>query len=36
LTLGRDLASVVRFFVCVKWYQIFGYFPVMTGYDNGL
>ena len=32
--LERDLASVVYFLICVKWYQSFDYFPVMTEDDR--
>ena len=34
--LEQDLAGVVRFLVCVKWYKNFGYFPAMAGDDNEL
>ena len=34
--LKRDIASVVRLLVCVKWYQSLSYFLMITGDDDGL
>ena len=34
LALERDLAGVVWFLICVKWYQSFDYFPAMTRDDE--
>ena len=36
LVLERDLIRVVRFLVCVKWYQSFSYFLMIAGDDDGL
>ena len=36
MALERNFASVVRFLICVKWYQSFGYFLMLAGDDDGL
>jgi len=34
--LERDITGVIRFFLCVKWYQSFGHFLAMAGDNDGL
>ena len=34
--LEQDLAGVIRFRICVKWYQSFGYFLMIEEDNNGL
>jgi len=36
LALEQDLAGIIRFLVCVKWYQNFDYFLAMVGDGDGL
>ena len=35
MALEQDLASVIRFLVCVKWNQSFGNFSTMVGNNDG-
>ena len=36
LALEQYLTGVVRFLICVKWYQSFDYFTAMSGDNDGL
>jgi len=36
VALERDLVGIVRFLICVKWYQRFGYFLAMARDCDGL